>query len=85
MEIEKVFIRCAPPPRDQENPFAHSCTFTLRTSCKNGMLGPGRGGRLSKCSKTIYDASPSDQVTSITVACLYTYFYLAEYDLVFEK
>ena len=75
-----------PPPCDRENPFAHSCSFTLQTSYKNGMLGPGV---LSKCSKTIYSASPSNQVTSIillrTVACLYTYFYLDEHDLVFEK
>ena len=87
MEIEKVFFRCV-PLRDQENPFAHSCSFTLQTSYTNGMLGSeGGGGRLSKCSKTIYNASPSNQVTSIilftTVVCLYTYFYLAEHDLVF--
>ena len=42
MEIEKVFFRCV-PPRDQESPFAHSCSFTLQTSYKNGMLGPGGG------------------------------------------
>ena len=43
MEIEKGFFRCV-PPRDRENPFAHSCSFTLQTSYKNGMLGPGVGG-----------------------------------------
>ena len=63
-------------------------TVTLQTSYKNGMIGPGGGG-LSKCAKSIYNASPSNQVISViwfrTVACLYTYFYLTEHDLVFEK
>ena len=44
MEIEKKVFSCVfPPPRDQENPFRHSCSFTLQTSYKNGMLGPGVG------------------------------------------
>ena len=50
-------------PRDQTNPFAYSCSFTLYTSSyKNGMIGHrgggggglGGGGTLSKCSKTLY-------------------------------
>ena len=88
MEIEKGFFFQVRSHLDQENPFAHSCSFTLQASYKNGMLGPGwGGGRLSECSKTIYDARPSNQVTFIilftTVASLYTYFYLAEHNLVF--
>ena len=58
---------------------------------KNGKLGPGGGGgggggggRLSKCSKTIYNVRTSI-ILFRTVACLYTYFYLAEHDLVFEN
>ena len=42
MEIEKAFSGVF--PRNQENPFAHSCSFTLQISYKNDMLGPGRGG-----------------------------------------
>ena len=43
MKID-FFQVCSPPPRDQEkNPFAHSCSFTLKTSYKNDMLGPGGG------------------------------------------
>ena len=30
-----------PPPRDQTNPFAYSCSFTFYTSYKNGMIGHG--------------------------------------------
>ena len=41
-------------PRDQTNPFAYSCGFTFNTSYKNGMIGHGGGGTMSKCSKTIY-------------------------------
>ena len=46
-----------PPPRDQTNPFAYSCGFTLNTSYKNGMGGgggEGGGGTMSKRSKTIH-------------------------------
>ena len=45
-----------PPPRDQTNPFAYSCSLTFHTSYKNGMIGHGGGGgggTLSKCSKTL--------------------------------
>ena len=60
MEIEKVFFQvCSPPPpppRDQEIPFAHSCSFTLQTSYNNGMLGPG-GGEAVIMLKTIYNSS----------------------------
>ena len=30
-----------PPPRDQTNPFAYSCSFTFNTSYKNCMIGQG--------------------------------------------
>ena len=33
--------KVVPPPRDQTNPFAYSCSFTFRTSYKNGMIGHG--------------------------------------------
>ena len=47
MEIEKFFFQVC-SPRDRENAFAHSCSFTLQTSYKNGMLGPGGGGKAVK-------------------------------------
>ena len=40
-----------PPPRDQTNPFAFSCSFTFHTSYKNGMFGHGGGGTLSNAQK----------------------------------
>ena len=58
IENRKSFTEVLPPPlpRDQINPFAYSCSFTFRTSYKNGMFGDGGGGgrTLSKCSKTLY-------------------------------
>ena len=30
-----------PPPHDQTNPFAYSCSFTFNTSDKNCMIGQG--------------------------------------------
>ena len=51
MEIEKGwFFFQVRSHLDQENPFAHSCSFTLQASYKNGMLGPGwRGGGGGSC------------------------------------
>ena len=40
-KIEKVLLRCFPPPPDQTNPFAYSCSFTFHISYKNGMFGHG--------------------------------------------
>ena len=52
---ENVLPKCFPPPLDQTNPFAYSCSFIFHTSYKNGMIGHGGGGgTLSKCSKTLY-------------------------------
>ena len=88
MGIEKVFFRCA-PPRDQENLLRTVVVLHYRHHIRIACLVPGGGGGggLSKCSKILYTASPSNQVTSTilftTVAFLYTYFYLAEHDLVF--
>ena len=87
MEIEKVFFRCVPP--GTEKILLHTVVvLQYRHHIKMACLVLGVG-RLSKCSKTIYNACPSNQLTSIilfgTVACLYTYFYLVEHDLVFEK
>ena len=48
-KIEKVLLRCF-PPRDQTNPFAYSCSFTLHTSYKNGMFGHG-GERCQNAQK----------------------------------
>ena len=39
MEVPPPFSPPPPPFRDQANPFACSCSFTLQTSFKNGMLG----------------------------------------------
>ena len=45
LEIEKIF-KCFPhPPCDQANPLTYSCSFTLHTSYKNGILGQRREGR----------------------------------------
>ena len=38
---ENVLLKCFPPPPDQTNPFAYSCSFTFHTSYKNGMIGHG--------------------------------------------
>ena len=63
IEYRKRFteVLSLPPPCYQTNPFAYSCSFTFRTSYKNGMIGHGGGGgmgggglTLSKCSKTFY-------------------------------
>ena len=35
----KCFPPYLPPPRDQTKPFAYSCSFTLHTSYKNGLIG----------------------------------------------
>ena len=43
-----------PHPRGQTYPFAYGCSFTLHTPYKNGMIGHGGGGALSKYSKTKY-------------------------------
>ena len=40
-KIENVLLKCSPPPRDQTNPLAYSCSFTFHTSYKNGMIGHG--------------------------------------------
>ena len=38
-------MKCSPPPSDQANPFAYSCSFTLHTSYTNGLIGQsGEGG-----------------------------------------
>ena len=48
---EKFLLRCfPPPPRDQTNPFAYSCSFTFQTSYKNGMFGHG-GERCQNAQK----------------------------------
>ena len=39
-----------PPPRDQTNPFAYSCSFTFHTSYKNGVFGHG-GERCQNAQK----------------------------------
>ena len=42
MENRKRFTEVLPPPpRDQTNPFAYSCSFKFLTSYKNGMIGHG--------------------------------------------
>ena len=41
-----------PPPRDQTNPFAYSCSFTFHTSYRNGMIG--HGGNAVKMLKPPY-------------------------------
>ena len=55
-EIENVLLKCfpTPPPRDQTNPFAYSCSFTIHTSYKNGMFGHGGGGEVVEMLKTLY-------------------------------
>ena len=56
LENSKRFTEVLPPPpRDQTNPFAYSCSFTLHTSYKNGMIGHGGGGGAFKMLKTLYD------------------------------
>ena len=49
-KIEKSFTEVL-SPRDQTNPFAYSCSFTLHTSYKNGMIGHGGGGDAVKMHK----------------------------------
>ena len=88
MGIEKSFFSgVLPPPPGTKKILLHTVVVLhLRHHIKMEGLVLG-GGRLSKCSKTLYNSSTSNQVTSIilltTAACLYTYFYLTEHDLVF--
>ena len=53
IENRKSLLKCfpPPPPRDQTNPFAYSCSFTLHTSYKNGMIGHRGGGNAVKMLK----------------------------------
>ena len=53
-KIEKVLLKCfpPPPPRDQTNPFAYTCSFTFHTSYKNGMIGHG-GERVEMLENTL--------------------------------
>ena len=51
IENRKKLYWSAPPPRDQTNPLAYSCSFTFHTSYKNGMIG--HGGNAVKMLKTI--------------------------------
>ena len=78
MEIEKKKLFLFSGVSTPTPGFAHNCSFTLQTSYKTDMLGPG-GGEAVKMLKKFYNASPSNQLTSIilfrTVACLYTFLF----------
>ena len=43
-----------PPPRDQTNPFAYSCSLTFHTSYKNGMIGHVGGGERCRNAQKHY-------------------------------
>ena len=48
---KKFYWSASPPPRDQTNPFAYSCSFTFHTLYKNGMIGHRGGGNAVKMLK----------------------------------
>ena len=52
IENRKSFTEVPPPP-DQTNPFAYSCSFTFHTSYKNSMFGHG-GGRCQNAQKHFF-------------------------------
>ena len=37
--MQEIDLSGCPTPPDQANPLTYSCSFTLHTSCKNGMIG----------------------------------------------